>query len=127
MLKCKDCGKEITGKGKTGLCNSCAKKTKNMKRKLDLKCTSCGKPLADWNKTGLCQKCLNDKMAGTRGGTTNVPKQGVRVKAICWNSHCRKEFWARPDQHPRFSLCPTCKELSKTLSRFNRMVQGNNF
>jgi len=85
MPNCKDCGREIGGKGKTGLCMSCAKKG---------------------------QKSNNYQ---------------VWVKAICWNSHCRKPFNARPDQDPRFSLCPACAAARKLMSRNGRWVHDSYF
>ena len=98
MLTCKECGREIKGKGKTGLCLSCAHKSKN------------------WNKTGRCKDCWH---TGRKGGNTNVPGQQARVKAICCNSNCRKEFYARPDQHPRYSLCPTCAAARDRMSNLD--------
>jgi len=140
MPKCKDCGREIGSRGKTGLCRACAKKGPR-KYNMNGKCEICNKPIADWNKSGICRACqlLNyanflkaEKNRGSverheRGGNTNVPKQGDRVKAICCNSHCRKLFYARPDQHPKYSLCPTCKAAKEVMSRYSRMVQDTLF
>ena len=123
MLTCKECGREIKGKGKTGLCLSCAHKSKNMNRTKNRRC-ACGNPIADWNKTGRCKDCWH---TGRKGGNTNVPGQQARVKAICWNSHCRKPFYARSDQHPKYSLCPTCAAARDVMSRNGRMVQDTMF
>jgi len=122
MSKCKECGQEIKGKGKTGLCKSCVHKAKNMKKTKGLYCSICGEPLADWNKTGRCQKCWHSK-----GGNTNVLSKPKRVKIRCCNSHCRKLFYARPDQHPKYSLCPTCKAAKEVMSRNGRWVHDAYF
>jgi len=123
MLTCKECGREIKGKGKTGLCLSCAHRTKNMNRINDRRC-ACGNPIADWNRTGRCQKCWH---VGRGGSGSNVPGKGARVEAICWNSHCRKPFYARADQHPKYSLCPTCAAARDRMNSGGRWVQDSYF
>ena len=123
MLTCKECGREIKGRGKTGLCLSCAHRTKNMKRTKNRRC-ACGNPIADWNKTGRCKDCWH---TGRKGGNTNVPGQPARGKIKCWNNHCGRWFYARPDQHRKYSLCPTCAALAKNINRYSRMVQDTAF
>lgn len=120
MPTCKICNRPIKGKGKTGLCYSCVHKTRNMKITKNKRCVSCGDPIADWNETGYCQKC---QYIGKKGRNTNVPGKSVRVKIRCWNSHCRKWFYGRPDQHPRYSLCPACAAAKKLMSRNGRWTQ----
>ena len=118
MLTCKECGREIKGKGKTGLCLSCAHRTKNMNRINDRRC-ACGAPISDWNKTGRCQKCWHIGM----GNGTNVPGQPVRGKIRCWNNHCGRWFYARPDQHRKYSLCPTCAAARDRMNSGGRWLQ----
>lgn len=117
QLTCKVCGRPIKGKGKTGMCSSCVRKTQNMIGSLGRKCDLCGRPITDYNKSGVCRKCWQSE-----GGNTNVERKKPRVDAICWNSHCRRPFKARADQHPRYSLCPTCTERKKLMSRNGQWV-----
>jgi len=105
------------------------------------KCELCNKPIADWNESGICRKCQildyanflkaeknrDNEGRRERGGNTNVPKQGAWIKAICWNSHYRKLFYARPDQHPKYSLCPTCAAARERMSRNGRWVHDSYF
>ena len=122
MLTCKECGREIKGKGKTGLCYSCVHKVRHMKTTNDRRC-ACGAPISDWNRTGRCQKCWH---VG-RGNSTNVPGQPARGKICCWNSHCRKWFYGRPDQHRKYSLCPTCAAARDRMNSGGRWVQDSYF
>jgi len=117
-LTCKICGKPIKGKGKTGMCKSCVRKAQNIMGSLGRKCEICGRPITDWNESGVCRHCWR----GT-GGNTNVPPKPKRVKVKCWNSHCRKEFYVRPDQHPKYSLCPACAAAKELMSRNGQWVQ----
>jgi len=122
MPTCKKCGRPIKGKGKTGLCKSCAHRTKNMKNKKNRRCVICGSPIADWNKTGRCQEHWHSK-----GGNTNIPRQSKRARIRCWNNHCKKLFYAGPNQHPKYSLCPACKAAKELMSRNGRMVRDTSF
>lgn len=118
MPTCKICNRPIKGKGKTGLCKSCVHKITNAKKTKNRRCITCGAPIADWNKTGRCQKCWH-----SRGGNTNVPKQPKRVKIKCCNNHCNKLFYPKPNQHPRYSLCPACKAAKERMSRNGQWTQ----
>ena len=123
MPTCKICNKPIKGKGKTGLCLSCAHRTKNMKRINDRRC-ACGNPIADWNRTGRCQKCWH---VGRGGSSSNVPGQPARGKIKCWNNHCRKPFYVGANKHPKYSLCPACAAAREKMSRNSRWVQDSYF
>lgn len=122
MLTCKVCGKPIKGKGKTGMCSSCVRKTVNNIGGLGRICELCGNPIADHNKSGVCRRCWRGE-----GGNTNVPPKSKRVKIQCCNSHCRKWFYASPDKHPKYTRCPACNNLAKTLSRNGRWVNDAMF
>jgi len=37
----------------------------------------------------------------------------VRKRAVCFR--CKKKFTARKEQHPRYSLCPVCKNYKEEL------------
>jgi len=119
---CKICGKSIKGKGKTGLCYSCSHKIKNLKTAKNRRCSICGAPITDYNKSGRCKGCWHSK-----GGNTNVPGQRKRAKIKCCNNHCNKWFYAGKNQHPKYSLCPACSAMAKTLNRYGRMVQDDTF
>lgn len=125
MPTCKICNRPIKGKGKTGLCGSCAHKTGNMETTKNKRCSNCGKPISDWNKTGCCQKCYY--IGKKSGGNSNVPGQPARIKTRCWNSHCRKPFYARANQHPKYSFCPACAAARERMSSNGRMVQDGMF
>ena len=108
MLTCKECGREIKGKGKTGLCYSCAHRSKNMKRTKNRRC-ACGNPIADWNKTGRCQKCWH---VGMGGSSSNVPrKPAIREKSLKKGKCCRcgKSFSLESWQHSTLHWCPECR------------------
>jgi hypothetical protein len=65
---CKKCGKEITGRGKTGLCGVCLglggaalTNWKNSPPKEKCFCKKCGKEIGRKGHTKMCQSCLITK------------------------------------------------------------------
>ena len=123
MPTCKSCNKPIKGTGKLGLCRSCGASVRDRKNDMTGKCNACGAPIAKWNKTGMCTKCSGKG----RAGNTNIPRQPARVKIKCCNSHCRKPFYARPDQHHKYSLCPTCAAARDRMNSGGRWLQDTEY
>ena len=60
--KCFKCGKPLSSKRKTGLCNNCYNKNRvkvKIINSIDKVCINCGKPISKNNKSGYCSKCFN--------------------------------------------------------------------
>jgi ribosomal protein S14 len=124
MPTCKICNRPITGKGKTGLCQSCVHKTGHRVSNMSRLCELCGDPIADWNETGVCRKCWRSNDS-KRGGGSNVPKQKPRVRIICFK--CKKLFYAKANQHPKYSMCKRCKEVNSQICTDSRWTNDSIF
>ena len=124
MLTCKICNKPIKGTSKSGLCPSCSAIARDRKGKMTRECSVCGNLIADWNKTGRCQHCWH---VGRGGSSSNVPGQPTVVKIRCWNNHCGKWFYGRPDQHPKYSLCPICAAARDRMNSGGRWLQDTEY
>ena len=78
------------------------------KRKIiRFKCPECGKmtmTIKQKEGTNACGKCEISELPA------NLPQ-----KIVCWNKHCKTEFLGKMYDHPKYTLCPKCRELSKGI------------
>ena len=110
--KCSECGRGISGKGKTGLCQSCIGR-KNIEERDEMiagdrKCERCKKTkISSWNKSGFCRKC---------GTQVSNEKQKLKIKKEKKEApkgkcrRCKKEFKLEKWQHSTLHWCPECRK-----------------
>jgi len=54
--RCKKCGKPITPKSKSGLCQACFNRSR--RERSTKRCKACGTKILEHNKSGLCKQCF---------------------------------------------------------------------
>lgn len=112
---CSDCGEPITRGSISGKCRRCGHMKENLKgAKKDPGprfCSQCPRQIPQRSVTGKCKFCRGKELRAYKTASLN-PKE--MKDAICYR--CKKPYKARKDQHPKYSLCLSCKAFAKEAS-----------
>jgi len=67
-------------------------------------CPECGEfnmTIKQLNSTNACGRCEISDLPGEKPQSLT-----------CWNKRCKRKFAGTMADHPKYTLCPKCKELS---------------
>ena len=109
------CGESISRGSKSGKCRRCGHMKENLKRTKKVAkpriCSECDGPIPQRSVTGKCKWCRGKETRARKTASLN-PKG--KKDAVCFR--CKKPYKANKNQHPKYSLCLSCKAFAKAMT-----------